>query len=152
MKIQLLNTISKVDDQKPFWQFYLNASFEAAVLNPTEEMDYKKAVAITSKAIDKALSDHLPKFNCEELQICCMNVLKSSQATVSFTQEGPFDNEIDLKKFSSFVIGFLCGLGETDNLNMSVAMCHKDMFKMFKKSLTKHLTKQFGKGKFEIIC
>jgi hypothetical protein len=152
MKIQLLDTICKLNDQKPFWQFYLNVAFEEAVLYPTEKMDYKEAVAATSKAIDKAISENLVKFDCEELQICCMNVLQSSRSTISFAQNGPFDNEMELKKFSYFVTGFLCGLGETDSLEGSVEMCHKDMFKIFKKILSKHLTKQFGKGKFEIIC
>lgn len=154
VQVQLLDTIEKLDGFKPFWQFYMNAAFEAAVLNPSEQMDYKQAVAILSTAIDKSISENLVKFELNNefpLQICCMNVIKTSQTTVSFTQIGPFDDEVELKKFMSFITGFLCGLNDTDKLSMSICMCHKDILKMFKKSLAKHLTKLLGKGKFEII-
>lgn len=154
VQVKLLDSIENLDILKPFWQFYMNAAFETAVLKPSEEVDYKKAVAIISKAIDKAISENLVKFDLSgniPLQVCCMNVVKTSQATVSFTQVGPFDDEVELKKFMSFIAGFLCGLNDTEQLIMSIAMCHKDIFKMFKKSLKKHLSKLLGKDKFEII-
>lgn len=149
MKVQILKSLELIDLKKRFWQFYINAEFQKAILSGEGSKSAEKALM---EVMHDATNLFVEKFFEEtgDIQISLMNITHPSQNTVSFMQDMPSDSEIELEKFGAFIKGFLCGLSQKSELTMMVDECDKTIFSIFKKRLNVALTRKLGKDKFEI--